>query len=646
MERRLAAIMAADVVGYSRLIRADEEGTIAALKALRADLIDPTLHQHNGRIVKLMGDGMLAEFASVVDAVRAAVAIQVAVAEHNTDSPNDKRIEFRVGINLGDVVIDGDDIHGDGVNVAARLEGIAEPGGICISSSAHEQVRDKMDIAFDDMGEVEVKNIVRPVRMFRVLREGETVAQAVRPKPRLRIAAAAVALVILITGGGLWWWQSRPDFEPADPAKMAFTLPKVPSIAVLPFDNLSGDPAQDYFADGMSEDLITDLSKLSGLFVISRNSSFSYKGQQVKVRQVAEELGVRYVLEGSVRRAGDEVRINAQLIDATTGGHLWAERYDGSLADVFDLQDEVTTKIVAALAVNLTAGEQAERVLAETTDPRAYDAFLQGRAHYRRWNIDAFGKAVPFFKRALELDPGYSHAHAALAAIYWQSWRRWGERGKEWPPGMGVKQANYYVALDIAKEHLEKAMRLPTPLAHQVAAKMHLKGRRYEEAIAEAKRAVVHDPGDADAQATLAYVLVFGGEAQQAAAAIARAMRLDPHYPPNYLATYGIVTFALGDLAGAAELLARSYERNPEDKANVPILVSALMQIGREPEGRRLFDNFDSYTHSIRSIYPFWPFKDLDVLERFARGWVAAGVCCLDELEELLRELRALQSNQ
>jgi adenylate cyclase len=311
------------------------------------------------------------------------------------------------------------------------------------------------------------------------------------------------------------------------------------------------------------------------------------------------------------------------------------------MADVFALQDRVTNKLVSALAVALDQGEKADRAIQDTDSPRAYDAFLQGREHYRRWNIDAFGQAVPFFQQALAHDPDYAQAHAALAAIYWQSWRRWGERGKPWPPGMGVKQANFYYALDLAKAHLEEAMRRPTPLAHQVAARMHLKGRRYEAAIAEAERAVALDSGNADAQATLAYVLVFGGQTEEAAAAIARAMRLDPHYPPNYLGISGIVTFALGDLAGAAELLGRQYQRNPEDQETVSMQVSALMQIGREAEARRLFDEYDGYKLSITANYPFWPFRDLDVFERYARGWVAAGVCCRDELDDLLKELRA-----
>ena len=313
MERRLAAILAADVVGYSRLIRADEEGTIAALKALRADLIDPKLAEHNGRIVKLMGDGMLVEFASVVDAVRAAVETQEAVTEHNADLPENKRIEFRVGVNLGDVVIDGDDIHGDGVNVAARLENHAEPGGICVSGKVYEEVRDRTELPFEDLGEQEFKNIDRPVRVWRWVADG----------------SAAVV--------------SRQADEP-------LPLPDKPSIAVLPFTNMSGDPEQEYFSDGITEDIITNLSRFRDLFVIARNSTFAYKGKAVKIQDVSRELGVSYVLEGSVQRSSDRVRITAQLIDGHTGGHLWSERYDRQLDDIFEVQDEVVERIVGTLA--------------------------------------------------------------------------------------------------------------------------------------------------------------------------------------------------------------------------------------------------------------------------------------------------------
>jgi TolB-like protein/class 3 adenylate cyclase len=345
VKRRLTTILAADVVGYSRLMAADEAGTLAALKSHRKELIEPKAAQYNGRTVKLMGDGTLMEFASVVDAIAFAVEVQCAMQARNADIPEDRRIVYRIGINIGDIIVEGDDIYGDGVNIAARLEGLAEPGGVCISRSVHTQIKGKLDLTFEDLGEKEVKNIPEPVMVFRVAFDDKAatlltpVVQVAAKRERRwwPVATAAVVVSVVAVGGALWWQPWAPDVEPASVERMAFPLPDRPSIAVLPFTNMSDDPAQEYFADGMTEDLITDLSKISGLFVIARNSVFTYKGKAVKVRQVAEELGVRYVLEGSVRRAGEQVRINAQLIDATTGGHLWAERYDGSLADVFGL---------------------------------------------------------------------------------------------------------------------------------------------------------------------------------------------------------------------------------------------------------------------------------------------------------------------
>ena len=384
-KRKLVAILSADVVGYSRMMGADESGTLAALKTHRNELVDPKIAEHNGRIVKLMGDGLLAEFASAVDAVRCAVAIQRAMAERNTEVPEDRRFLFRVGVNVGDVIIEGDDIYGDGVNVAARLQEIAEPGEIHISRTARDHVRDKLDIPLEDLGERAVKNIARPVRVFRVVTDGASgrAPQRRRPPPggqqrRAMLVAAAISAAILLAVLG-WQRPWSPELQPASVARMAFPLPDKPSIAVLPFANLSGDPEQEYFADGITEDIITALSRFAGIFVISRNSVYTYKGKPAKVQRVSEELGVRYVLEGTVQRAGDRVRVHAQLIDATKGHHLWAERIDSAESDVFALQDEVTQKIVAALAVEVTAAE-AERVKRkDTVKFTAYDYVLRGQ---------------------------------------------------------------------------------------------------------------------------------------------------------------------------------------------------------------------------------------------------------------------------
>jgi TolB-like protein len=378
IERKLAAILAADVAGYSRLMGADEEGTLARLKACRGELLDPKIAEHRGRVVKTTGDGILIEFPSVVDAVRCAMDVQRDMAEHNADVTGDQRIEFRVGINLGDIMIDAEDIHGDGVNIAARLEGIAEPGGICISDSSYQQVRDKLSIDFEDMGEQQLKNIARPVRVYRV-----------------------------------------PIGRSAQRERPALALPDKPSIAVLPFQNMSGDPEQEYFADGIVEDIITALSRFKALFVIARNSSFTYKGRAVDVKQVGRELGVRYLLEGSVRKAADRVRITGQLVDTATGAHLWANRFDGGLGDIFDLQDQVTESIVGAIApaVEKAEIERAKRKPTESLD--AYDHYLRGLASsYQLANRQANEEALRLFNRAIKLDPGFASAYGRAALCY------------------------------------------------------------------------------------------------------------------------------------------------------------------------------------------------------------------------------------
>ena len=342
VQRRLAAILAADVAGYSRLMGEDEEGTRTRFNAHLNELIEPAIASRRGRIVNTTGDALLVEFASVVDAVQCAVEIQNGMAERNADEPDDQRIVFRIGVNLGDVIIEGDDIHGDGVNVAARLEALADPGGVSVSGKVFEEVGGKLDFGFEDLGPQEVKNIAQPVPAYRVLPEGQQPIAPSRKKApsHWRIPAIAAAILVLIAAGGIAWWEPwAPDVEPASIDKMAFKLPDKPSIAVLPFTNMSGDKGQEFFSDGITEDIITDLSKVSGLFVVARNSTFTYKGKAVKVREVAEEFGVRYVLEGSVRRSADRVRINVQLIDAIAGSHVWAERYDREPKDIFAIQD-------------------------------------------------------------------------------------------------------------------------------------------------------------------------------------------------------------------------------------------------------------------------------------------------------------------
>lgn len=545
MQRRLAAIFAADVVGYSRLIRADEEAVLAAFKALRTEVVDPAFGEFGGRVVKLMGDGILAEFASAVGAVRAAAAIQARLAENNAALPADRRIELRCGVNLGDVVVDGDDIHGDGVNVAARLESLAPPGGLCISDAVHDQVRDRTDLAFEDLGSRDLKNIDRPLRVWQ-WHPGRVGPAGVTPTTTdaAGIAAAVAAEV------------SAP---PADAR---------PSIAVLPFDNMSGDSEQAYFADGITEDIITEISKVAGLTVIARNSTFTYKGKAVKIQDVCRDLGVRYVLEGSVRKAGDRVRITAQLIDGASGGHLWAERYDRGLDDIFAVQDDVTDRIVRSLEVRL-AGAMPPRV--ETAVAEAYDCLLRGREQYRRFSKDGNLAARALYERAIALDPGYAAAHAALAETYLHAWF------------MGVPGA-----LDRAEELARKARDLdPTlPLVYEALSSVHLFKRRHDAAIADAVRWVEVEPGNAEAYAGLAGVLHFGGQPERVAGLIEKAKRLNPYYPFYYTLYVGQSLFTMRRFGEAVEMIARAVAHNPESLPSQFFLAAACGQLGETERAR------------------------------------------------------------
>ncbi len=507
MERRLAAILAADVVGYSRLIRADEEGTIAALKALRADLIDPKLAEHNGRIVKLMGDGMLVEFASVVDAVRAAVETQEAVTEHNADLPENKRIEFRVGVNLGDVVIDGDDIHGDGVNVAARLEGMAEPGGICVSGMVYEGVRDRIDVPFEDLGEQEVKNIDRPVRVYRVA-----------------------------TARGRNW--SMPEIT-GDPP-----VPDKPSIIILPFLNMSRDPDQDFFADGMTEDVITELSRFRSLFVIARSTSFAFKGENIDIKDVGRRLGVQYVLEGSVRKIGNRVRITAQLIEAQSAHHGWVERYDEQLEDIFAVQDAVTEEIVSTLAGSVTKAEMAQSKRARPSSLAAYDLFIRGAALFYRFDRSVNSKAVELLKSATSTDPNFSRAYSFLCNAIWH------EGLLNAKPGLNAK------AWQAGQRALEIDGGEDCTLAILGAMARGEGDRdRGRELIEEALSLNPYHPHSTILRA---YQYIDDGELEEGLEWANRTMRLDPIRPPWQEHCAGLALYCLGRYEEALQSFRRT----------------------------------------------------------------------------------------
>ena len=618
VERKLAAIFEADMVGYSRLMEADERGTIARQKVHRNELIDPSIANNHGRIVKVTGDAMLVEFASVVDAVQCAVEIQRGMAARNASVPVDRQIQYRIGINLGDVIIEGEDILGEGVNVAARLEGLAEPGGICISASVFDQVKSKLALDFEPMGPQQVKNIAEPVVAFRLTPGSESIqaapkaaARPGRTRGRWPLALAALGVIVIAAGGLAIWRPWGP------------TVPDKPAIAVLPFANLSDDPSQEYFADGMTEDLITDLSKISGLFVIARNSAFTYKGKAVKVEQVAEELGVRFVLEGSVRRVGEQVRINTQLIDATTGGHLWAERYDGNLADIFALQDRVTAKIVDALALNLTAQDIRNVGEVGTTNVAAHDAFLQGQAFYHRNTPEDNAKAVAPFRRAIELDPTFGRAHTALAKVYLKA----GIGGAvAWARPLQVHDRR---ALFLARQHLAQAGAASGPDVHVIRSLLARNKHQIDVAVDEGRQALAQGPNDLDALEALAEALIFAGMPAEGRAYAERAMQLNPTIPANALYLIGLSHFASGDLEEAATHVERAIHHAPTNTHYAGILAAAFGELGQKKEAEMALSDYGKLNllgiPAVAQAVFSYPFLDDRILQRLADGFEKAG---------------------
>ena len=550
VERRLAAVLAADVAGYSRLIGADEGDTLARLRAIRGDLIDRRIAENRGRIVKTTGDGLLVEFSSVVDALRCATGVQAGMAELNIAVPADRRLEWRIGINVGDIVVEDGDIFGDGVNVAARLEGLAEPGGICVSARVQEDAAGRLDLAFEDMGEQALKNIARPVRVYRVM-----------------MAGAAVK-------------------SPSQPVSPALPLPDKPSIAVLPFANMSGDPEQEYFADGMVEEIITALSRIRWLFVIARNSTFTYKGQAIDVKRVGRELGVRYVLEGSVRKAGGRVRITAQLIEAETGAHLWAERFDGALDDVFDLQDKVATSVAGVIEPALQAAETARSADRPTNDLTAYDLYL--RAYAMTLSSSAlFPEALRLLDRAIERDPHYGPALARAALCCF----RLVTDGRSDDPASDTRKGT-----DLARRALQVARDDPGTLADAAAALAYF-GEDIGAMMALVDRALALNPSFARGWQMSGTLRNWAGQPDVTIEHIETSLRLSPRARSGAaIAAIGVAHFVSRRFGEAAPKLLLAIQEDPNHPVAYRFLAACYAQTGRLEEAQAVVERLRGVT--------------------------------------------------
>jgi adenylate cyclase len=585
VQRRLSAILSADVVGYSRLMGLDETGTLNRLKAMRRDLVDPQIAAHAGRMVKLMGDGALVEFASAVDAVTCAIEIQKQVREHNTPVPQDQRIEFRIGINVGDIIVEGDDIYGDGVNVAARIQALADPGGVYISRAAADQVRDKVPIKIETRGEQTVKNIARPVEVFCIVAEDRT--------------AIAVAVGQVVA-------KKPPP-----------VLPDKPSIAVLAFNNMSGDAEQEYFSDGISEDIITDLSKLPGLHVIARNSSFVYKKQAVSLADVGRDLGVRYLLEGSVRKAGNRVRVTAQLIDSTTGGHIWADRYDRDLTDIFAVQDELTQEIIAALRVKLTP-EQADRLVRKgTIEPEMYNLFLRAREqmllHTRTGNVETRNLLGGVIAKC----PDFAAAHACIAFTYGNDYANGWAEHPEQAMALGLEIAERAVAMDDNEAQ-----------AHFSLAVILLWHREHDRALAEVERCLALSPNLAHAHLAKAHIFSYMGEGHRAIETLEAYRKLDPHYPAITLYFLAEAQTLVGRYEDAIASLQARLARDPNSETSHALLASCYGHLGRLDEARAAWNEVMRLApdFSIERRRRILPFKDPAIFERRVEGLRKAGL--------------------
>jgi len=675
VKRKLAAILSADVKGYSRLMGEDEELTARTLNAYK-EVMTGLIQHHRGRVVGTAGDSMLAEFASVVDAVRCAVEIQKELKVKNSDLPENRRMEFRIGVNLGDVIEDGEQILGDGVNIAARLESLSDAGGICISGTAFDQVRNKLELGYDYLGEQSVKNIALPVRVYKVLMEPEEVGKVIGEKKAKtrqwqRIAIGLVVAVIVIIAAFVIWKLSAPyfpqsempskekiltpqierpsatvtpsaevvpkekvappspekvskpvtpptpKFEVASKERMAFPLPNKPSIAVMPFVNMSEDPKQEYFSDGITEEIITALCKTPKLFVIARHSTFAYKGKPVKVRQIAEELGVRYVIEGSVRKSEDRVRITAQLIDALKGHHLWAERYDRTLKDILAIQDEITKKIVTALQVKLTEGEQARVYGKGTENLEAYLKILEANWLLLQSTKEGIIKARQCAEEAISFDPNYATAYSTLGLYHiMEIWLGLSKSPKE-SVTRAIELVQKAIAMDssLAQAHMR--------LGYIYAAMI----RQHDKGIAEGEKALALAPNSADIVNVYAIILTYSGRWHEAISLYREAIRLNPKPPNNYYRHFAIVLREMGQYDEAIAQLMKAIEQEPNDFLTYLVLTKVYSYAGRQEEARAAAEEVLKLNPKFRiEQLPQGTHRDLTIVERENEALRKAGL--------------------
>jgi adenylate cyclase len=575
-KRKLTAILSADVVGYSRLMSENEEATVSTITSYR-EVLRTLIQQNNGKVLDSPGDNLLAEFVSVVDAVQCAVAVQKEIKARNDELPENRRMQFRIGINLGDVIQEGERIYGDGVNIAARLEGLSDPGGICISKTAFDHIESKLPYGYEFLGDQSVKNIAKPVAAYRVLMEprvmvsGESRGKKSAGKRRTPILIGAVILFLLALAIGIWhFFARRPTLEPASEDKMAYPLPDKPSIAVLPFVNLSGYPEQEYFADAISENITTELSRFEHLFVIARHSAFFYKGSKKKTKEISQELGVRYLLEGSVQRSDDQVRIIAQLIDAISGEHVWTEKFDRNISNIFEIQDEITMTVVATLAEKIWQVSAKALTKKPLSSFKAWDYYLRGRAHYTKWSKQENVKSRALFEKAIELDQTLLLAYIWLAWTYYIDWRLWGFESED---------------LDKAEAWANKAVTFGENNSDLqfLLSRIAIGRSRYDAALAHMDRALELNPNDAEIISNYGLLLIYIGRSEESIPLFKKAMRLNPHYRPGWDTFLGSGYYYTKRYNEAVEVIVRKRKLNISDHR---LLAASYAQLGRLDKAR------------------------------------------------------------